>query len=350
LSGHGGPETSEYTVKYLPRHLAAMLERSIGKHFGGRLDHTNIHEAEPVITAMLKREIVRFDWSIGRGVTDVCPDPRTLTEEDELRLVAQHRKAFEVAMHGTTLSVAVVDFANRVMWAAGVGDSTIALSTVDSTGVRRAERLCEIHNFKNPREYYRTIMAHHHPEKDLVSANNSLLGCIGMSRAIGDFSFKIHREYLRHIFRHINPKYAPLYERLRTPPYLIAEPSVRFVDLRPVWRNDPIILLFSDGVDTLVDGDYVFSPDKPSKLDPMDIVPALLSDAVDPRVKSALGHEIEPKWSRAENNMAVDILGNLLGGANAERLEMVMDRERLRADEPIFDIDDTTIVVARLTA
>lgn len=102
-----------------------MLERSIKKHFGGGLDHTNIHEAEPVITAMLKREIVRFDWHIGRGVTDVCPDPRTLTEEDELRLVAQHREAFEIAMHGTTLSVAVVDFANRVMWAAGVGDSTI---------------------------------------------------------------------------------------------------------------------------------------------------------------------------------------------------------------------------------
>lgn len=175
-----------------------MLERSIGKHFGGRLDRTNIHEAEPVITAMLKREIVRFDWSIGRGVTDVCPDPRTLTEEDELRLVAQHREAFKVAMHGTTLSVAVVDFANRVMWAAGVGDSTIgepavvilnvgahrgtALSTIDSAGVRRAERLCEIHNFKNPREYYRTIMCHHHSEKDIVSVNNSLLGCIGMSR------------------------------------------------------------------------------------------------------------------------------------------------------------------------
>lgn len=125
---------------------------------------------------------------------------------------------------------------------------------------------------------------------------------------------------------------------------------MRFVDLRPMWRNDPIILLFSDGVDNLVDGDYVFSPDKPSKLDPVDIVPALLSDTVDPRVKSALGHEIEPKWSRAENNMAIDILGNLLGGANAERLEMVMDRERLRADDPIFDIDDTTVVVARLTA
>lgn len=25
-------------------------------------------------------------------------------------------------------------------------------------------------------------MAHHHSEKDIVSANNSLLGCIGMSR------------------------------------------------------------------------------------------------------------------------------------------------------------------------
>lgn len=125
---------------------------------------------------------------------------------------------------------------------------------------------------------------------------------------------------------------------------------MRFVDLRPVWRNDPIILLFSDEVDVLVDGDYVYSPDKPSKLDPMDIVPALLSDTVDPRVETALGHEIEPKWSRAENNMTVDILGNLLGGANAERLEMVIDRERLRTDDPIFDIDDTTIVAARLTA
>ncbi|OJT07286.1 [Pyruvate dehydrogenase [acetyl-transferring]]-phosphatase 2, mitochondrial, partial [Trametes pubescens] len=349
---HGGPETSEYTAKYLPRHLAATVERSIGKHFGGRLDHTNIHEAEPVITAMLKREIVRFDWIIGRAVIDVYPDPRTLSEEEALRLIDEHKEAFARAMHGTTLTVAVVDIAHRVMWAAGVGDSTIALSTLDSAGVRRAERLCEIHNFKNPQEYYRTVMAHHHTEKNIVEADNSLLGCLSMSRAIGDFSFKIHREYLRHIFQHINPKYAQLYERLRTPPYITAEPSVRFVDLRPVWRNDPMLILFSDGVDLLVDGDFVFSPDKPSKLDTMDIVPALLSDSdtVDPRVESALGHEMEPRWSRAEDNMAVDILGNLLGGTDAERLEMVMDHQRLLAEDPIFHIDDTTIVVARLAS
>ncbi|OJT03702.1 hypothetical protein TRAPUB_5629 [Trametes pubescens] len=340
--GHGGPETSEYTAKYLPRHLAATVERSIGKHFGGRLDHTNIHEVEPVITAMLQREIVRFDWIIGRAMIDVCPDPRTLSEEEALRLIDEHKEAIERAMHGTTLSVAVVDIAHRVMWAAGVGDSTI-------------------------------VMAHHHSEKDIVEADNSLLGCLAMSRgkiahrlssvspsefsswhplltAIGDFSFKLHREYTRHIFRHINPKYAQLYERLRTPPYIIAEPSVRFVDLRPVWRKDPMLILFSDGVDLLVDGDFVFSPDKPSKLDTMDIIPALLSRTVDPRVGGALGHGIEPGWSRAGDNMAIDIIGNLLGGIDAERLEMVMDHQRLLAEDPIFHIDDTTIVVARLAS
>ncbi len=56
---------------------------------------------------------------------DVCPDPRTLSEEEALRLIDEHKEAFARAMHGTTLTVAVVDIAHRVMWAAGVGDSTI---------------------------------------------------------------------------------------------------------------------------------------------------------------------------------------------------------------------------------
>ncbi len=139
-------------------------------------------------------------------------------------------------------------------------------------------------------------------------------------------------------------KYAP---KIVTPPYVIAEPSVRFVDLEPIWGEQNKLLLFTDGVDNLVDGNLVFNPEKHSGADPVDIVSALLSDEVDPEVQRVLGHPIDPHWSGDVDNKAIDILGNLLGGTDVERLEMVTDEERLRdtGEGWPFHIDDTSIFV-----
>ena len=171
--------------------------------------------------------------------------------------------------------------------------------------------------------------------------------------AIGDLALKMDGAYMRHLFQFV-PGHGTLSQfanRVVSPPYVSATPSLRFLDLDPIWGYDPILVLHSDGVDSLVDGEVVFSPGVSRKIKPLDVVCTLLPNQLfDHQVEAMLGHKLEPQWSRNEENMAIDILGNLLGGANAERLEMVMDRRRLQAAEPVFIIDDVTIVVARLTA
>ncbi|OSD06435.1 hypothetical protein PYCCODRAFT_1474585 [Trametes coccinea BRFM310] len=194
-------------------------------------------------------------------------------------------------------------------------------------------------------------MAHHSSEKDVVDYDNRLLGMLRMSRAIGDLPFKMDRAYTRHLFQYL-PNYHPqsltrLVERVVSPPYINAKPSVRFVDLEVVWQQDPVVLLFTDGVDNIVDGSQVFNPGVASGVSPHGIVSALLPGAsFDSSVSRILGHPVEQRWGGDVENMAVDILGNLLGGTNAERLEMVLDRQRLQAPTPIFNIDDVTIMVA----
>lgn len=173
--------------------------------------------------------------------------------------------------------------------------------------------------------------------------------------AIGDFSLKLHSSYLEHVFQYVpgveHFPFADIYPKIKTPPYIIAEPSVRFTDLQPVWRSDTKIFLFTDGVDNLVDGEFVFKPGENSGADPVDVVSALLADTIDPRIEAILGHPVIPKWSGPEGNRATDVLGNLLGGTNTERLEAVTDLGRSGGGETDwpFHIDDTSIIVWRTT-
>ena len=161
----------------------------------------------------------------------------------------------------------------------------------------------------------------------------------------------MHSAYMRYLFQFM-PNYGNIsrfVDKIVSPPYVIAKPSVVSADLESVWRADPVLVLHSDGVDSLIEGSVVFSPDLPKKIDPLDVLPYLLPDArFDSRVEALLEHNVEPRWSRDERNMAIDILGNLLGGTNVERLELVTNKRRLLAEEPSFLIDDVTIVVARL--
>ncbi len=170
--------------------------------------------------------------------------------------------------------------------------------------------------------------------------------------AIGDFSLKLPSTYLSHLFKYLpHTGSLPLEgipERIKTPPYVIATPSVQFTDLEPLKDSKPIIALYSDGVDLLVDGYVVFRRGTSSEADSTDIVAKLLQDQVDPSIEEVLGHKIDLRWSGAQKNKAVDVLGNLIGGVNTERLEMMLDKELFAKGKPMFYVDDTTIVLYSL--
>ena len=169
--------------------------------------------------------------------------------------------------------------------------------------------------------------------------------------AIGNFKLKFHQAYLSHLLRFL-PTTAQtppekVIPRIMTPPYLIVEPSVRFIDLQLYSTAEPTVMLFSDGVDCLVDGYFNFSPDVHRKSNPCQVVAALLQEDVDPFVEEALEHKVELRWTGPSGNKAVDVLGNLLGGTNVDKLKMVLDQKILAdtTENPGFYIDDVSIII-----
>jgi pyruvate dehydrogenase phosphatase len=168
--------------------------------------------------------------------------------------------------------------------------------------------------------------------------------------AIGDFSFKFHSSFLTQLFSYL-PSTATSYyipgvtKHSKTPPYVIAKPSLRYIDLQPFRARNPILLLFTDGVDNLVSGRFVFHPATPCTEEPSAIVGALLGDKVGSHVEATLGHGVESKWRGCDSNRAIEVLGNLLGGTDTGRLSQTMDPTMLsNADDAEFYIDDTSII------
>ena len=121
------------------------------------------------------------------------------------------------------------------------------------------------------------------------------------------------------------------------------------LDADGFWERDPAVLVFSDGVDAIVEGAFVWRPDSPSDADPVHVMSLLLQDdaAAQAEVQEILGHTIQPHWNEG-GNTAVESLGHLIGGADVGRLARVVDQARLAAERPLFKLDDTSIVVGDL--
>jgi pyruvate dehydrogenase phosphatase len=79
--------------------------------------------------------------------------------------------------------------------------------------------------------------------------------------AIGDFSLKLHSSYLAQHFSYLpttaSGRYIPgITKHSKTPPYLIAKPDIKYIDLQDFRNYNPILLLFTDGIDLLASGGF----------------------------------------------------------------------------------------------
>lgn len=62
-------------------------------------------------------------------------------------------------------------------------------------------------------------------------------------------------------------------------------------------------------------------------VDPYQVVATLLRNDIDPSVAEIPGHLVESRWNGEDGNRTLEVLGNLLGGTDARRLEMCMDQK-----------------------
>ena len=111
-----------------------------------------------------------------------------------------------------------------------------------------------------------------------------------------------------------------------------------------MWNADPVILLFSDRVDSAVKHYHHTQSERP--VDPGPVIAKLLGDDLDHTEAGAiLGHTIIPKWN-VDGNKAVEILGNLFGVSDAERIQKIIAIAASGTTAaPNLPFDDTTLIL-----
>ncbi|KAG6897008.1 hypothetical protein C0992_004719 [Termitomyces sp. T32_za158] len=347
LDGHAGSEAAEYTKDNLPSVLRNALRSKLASS-QARYNHAEI-------SALLRLQIEEFDRQIGAAVIALCPDPHELDHSSASSLLdSPDSCSLRRAISGTTLSIALIDGKKENLWVIGLGDSSVVLLTNERRLALTAQRLTPLHNTSTPSEYARVKLAHPTSEYNVLK-DQRVLGVLSITRAIGDFSYKLPAAYSVNLFSKMHAARGgclvqDISKYNTSPPYIIATSDVRHIDLTTVRDKEPILLLYTDGVNNIIEGRFLFRKGNPSKTDPAAVLGALLSDPVDKAfLEGVFDHAVEPRWNK-DGNRAVEILGNILGGRDAVRMEQIMTPALLSTTgESDLYVDDTTIIFCPLT-
>ncbi|KAG7439660.1 protein serine/threonine phosphatase 2C [Guyanagaster necrorhizus] len=345
FDGHGSAHTSEYAAANLPRFIEEEL-RHVVVECRNRSRDTLIRKVKKA----LRQRIEDFDEAIGDAVKNLCPDPFTLNYPQAVALVDANKHILQRAYSGSTLALALIDEDRDNMWLAGLGDSTVALACEDPDGIGYGEAPLPLHSTHTPKEYITIAMMHPSEEKDDIMENGQLLGAVPYTRGLGDYGLKFPSEFSTELFFKLPRGQRP--QRYRdgirycnvTPPYVLNSPSTRFIDLTELRPHKSTLILYTHGVDAIVNGETpgdqrIKKPDGP---DPSVIVGTLVGSKVDEAfAQETLGHGVEIGWIGSDGNRAVELLGNLLAGTSVEMFARFL---RPRDSDRRLYLDDTTIL------
>ncbi|KDR75423.1 hypothetical protein GALMADRAFT_556142 [Galerina marginata CBS 339.88] len=336
FDGHAGHETADYA--------AAQLPDAVKDHLTEALRHTQQPVASAISDALTKA-ISSFDKSIGDALVNIFPDQDALakmSDEEIQRIInddGPNSEAVVRCMRGTTVLVTLVDPSKSNMWVASLGDcaaskvvsaghkhdnnTVLVLGTKDASGRWTSTVLSSAHNGENKVEADR-VRSEHPGEQECVM-DDRVLGAIAVTRAVGDFSFKLPAVYTNRVFLNSRPGFV-IPEKVRsfigrnlTPPYMSGTPDVEHIQL----SGDSFLIMCTDGMMDLYEDDRL-------KLD------AVLSKAW----VRLVGENLDLAEGK---NLALQLLRDGLGGTDEEKVS------RMITVEMAFRwIDDTTIIVLRL--
>ncbi|KAK0479426.1 protein serine/threonine phosphatase 2C [Armillaria luteobubalina] len=338
LDGHGGDCTAEHSATTLPGRIEVEL-REIVERYKRRSRESFTKRVQDILV----RQIYYFDEEIGDAVKELCPDPSLLDDEQARNLVDAYKDVFERAYCGSTLAVALADNERNDLWVAGLGDSTVAYMSPDGYG--DGERLLTLHSTHTPSEYFTILMRHPTTEKKTIIQDEPL----------GDYPLKFESIYTSKLFFKLPGRtekfLANFQANNKTPPYIMNVPDTRCINLTPLRHRNPTLMLFTDGVDTIVDGETLVSKNEPHTLDPAVVVGKILSHEIDSEyARETLKHDAEVDWmgSSENRNRATELLGNLMAGTSKETFASFLGpAERGEWDDSLC-FDDTTILLYEL--
>ncbi|KAK0446964.1 uncharacterized protein EV420DRAFT_1483866 [Desarmillaria tabescens] len=168
------------------------------------------------------------------------------------------------------------------LWVAGLGNSTVVLAYEDDDGTGYGEGLLTLHNTGTPKEYPNIAMMHPSEEKDTIMEKDQLLG-------LGGYALKLPAEFSTELFFKLPRGLRPQHCRDGTryynvaPPYVLNSSSPQFINLVQLRPHKSTLVLYTRGVDTIVNGNATISRrvKKLDKPDPATVVGQLVGSQVD---------------------------------------------------------------------
>ncbi|KAG7439651.1 uncharacterized protein BT62DRAFT_1055213 [Guyanagaster necrorhizus] len=162
------------------------------------------------------------------------------------------------------------------------------------------------------KEYLSITMMHLSKEKDDIIENSQLLGAVLYIRGLGDYSLKFPSEFSTELFfKLLRGQQLQCYQDGIQ--YCNVMPPTHFIDLTELQLHKSTLVLYTHGVDAIVDGEATVSQ-RVKKLDgpdPSIIVGRLIGS-------QRLNHSVEVSWIGSDGNWAVELLGNLVAGTSVE--------------------------------
>ncbi|XP_030060326.1 pyruvate dehydrogenase [acetyl-transferring]-phosphatase 2, mitochondrial [Microcaecilia unicolor] len=210
------------------------------------------------------QELIELDNEVGLSVEDALTYSFKRLDSD-ISLEGQvpmkndlvRNLALQVAFSGATACVAHID--NVHLHVANAGDCRAILGVQDKDGTWSSLPLTQDHNSLNEMELLRLRQEHPKSEEQTVVMDNRLLGILMPVRAFGDVRFKWSKELQQSVLENACDvealniyQYAP--QNYHTPPYLTAEPEIRYHRLRP---QDKFLVIASDGLWDMLDNEEV---------------------------------------------------------------------------------------------
>ncbi|KAF8161005.1 phosphatase 2C-like domain-containing protein [Crassisporium funariophilum] len=320
FDGHAGHETADYAAAALPDSIKEALLQLI---------EGNSTPTPSTISDLLTKTISSFDHNIGQGLLSLFPDPEALAKlsNEEIQAVVNdggpNSAAVLRCMRGSTVLVSLTDPSRTNIWVASLGDCAAVLGTKDASGQWSAQVLSSSHNGEN--EVEANKVRREHPGEPECMLDDRVLGAIAVTRAVGDFSFKLPAVYTERVFLNSSPGFvAP--EKVRsfigrniTPPYMSAIPDVQHVELAP--QGESFLIMCTDGM-----------------MDLDEVERLKVHEVLSKRWVQLIGAQYGEK-----SNLALSLLRDGLGGKNEDKVS------RMITVEMFFRwMDDTTITVQRL--
>ncbi|KAJ7497162.1 protein serine threonine phosphatase 2C [Mycena latifolia] len=248
--GHAGHDTVDYVVATLPHALQDALVARLP------LTPPDVSEVLRTTIAALSRRARCDSWplsddEIASIVNDAGPNSTKILR----------------CMRGSTVLVALISPALDI-WVASLGDCQAVLGVKQASGEWEASVLSTNHNGTDAGEVAR--IRSEHPGEDECVLRDRVLGAIAVTRAVGDFLFKLPTIYTTRVFMNAKPgfqfssKIADFLGRNLTPPYLSAQCDVQHVHVPALGGTEAFLVLASDGLVDLSGDTYGYDHREPS--------------------------------------------------------------------------------------